>query len=184
MIGRLLGVLGLLLAGLVLLPAGPAFACSCVTDQPDELAANAEFAFAGVLASQRSDDDVIAHRFAVETVSKGEVHRTQDVVTARADGDTCRVEWEDGAEMVVLGYVDEEGRLAANLCTGAATTTDPSYDALVAAVGTGGEPLVGRSVVELDRWRREDLRWFTLAVGVIGLVALAVQVRRRRRPRG
>jgi hypothetical protein len=41
--------------------------------------------------------------------------------------------------------------------------------------------LPGRSVVELDRFRREDLRWFSLAIGVIGLTALAVLARRRLR---
>ena len=46
-------------------------------------------------------------------------------------------------------------------------------------LGEGAYPLPGRSVVELDRFRREDLRRFSLVVGVIGLTALALVVVRR-----
>lgn len=183
MTARLLAALVLLVGGLVLGSAGPAAACSCVTDQPDELVDHAAVAFVGVLESQRADDDVVAQRFTVETVHKGEVHRAQDVVTPHDGEPGCGVEWDTGARMVVLGYEDAEGRLAANLCTGSATSAEPAYDTLVAALGTGTEPLPGRSLVELDKFRREDLRWFSLAVGVIGLTALAVIARRRWRPR-
>lgn len=185
MIGRLLGALALVLvlAGLVLLPAAPASACSCVTDQPEQYLAQADFAFSGVLRSQRADGHDIAQRFVVEAVSKGEIHRTQDVVTPNLDRAGCGIGWGAGAELVVLGHVDEEGHLASNLCSGSAATTDPSYDAMIAALGTGSEPLPGRSVVELSVSSRKDVRWFTLAVGVIGLAAVALQVVRRRRGR-
>jgi hypothetical protein len=176
---RLLAVLAVLVGGLLLVPASPAAACSCVSDQPAELAAQAGVAFTGVLQEQRADDKDVAHRFRVQTVYAGDVHRTQDVVTPQGSEASCGVEWETGADMVVLGYVDEQGRVAANLCTGSAVRTDPAYDTVLETLGEGAAPLPGRSVVELDRFRREDLRWFSLAVGVIGLTALAVLVRRR-----
>ena len=181
MIGRLVGVLGLLLAlaGFVLLPAGPASA-SCAFDQPADLADNAQVAFVGVLDSQRADDDVVAHRFTVSTVLTGKVHRTPDVVTPRDS--SVAVEWNTGDEMLVLAYLDE-GRLASNVCMGSATAADPSYDTVLAELGTSSEPLAGRSVVELSVWNRDDVRWFMLAVGVIGLVALGVQVGRGFRAR-
>lgn len=183
MTARLLAVLGLLVGGLVLATAAPANACSCVTDQPDQLAANAEFAFLGVLEEQRADDDEVAHRFAVETVYKGDVHRTQDVVTPHLDEAGCGVEWEPGSQMVVLGYLDDEGRLASNFCSGSGPTTDPSDDAVVAALGTASEPLSGQDLVELDLSTQDLLRWSTLAVVVIGLAALGVMTRRRWRRR-
>jgi hypothetical protein len=179
--GRLLAALGVLVGVLLLVPAGPASACSCVSDQPAELAEHAGVAFTGVLQEQRADDDDVAHRFRVRTVHAGDVHRTQDVVTPTGGSAACGIEWDTGADMVVLGYVDEEGRVAANLCTGSVARTDPSYDTVLEALGEGAAPSPGRSVVELDRFRREDLRWFSLAIGVIGLTALAVLARRRLR---
>jgi hypothetical protein len=176
---RLLTALGLLVAGLVLGGSGGAAALSCVTDQPAELADNAEVAFVGVLESQRSDDDVVAHRFSVEAVHKGEVHRTQDVVTSRQGSEA--VEWSAGEEMVVLAYVDEEGRIASNVCMGSAASGEPSYDAVVAELGAGAEPVPGTSAVEFDRFRRSDLRWFMLFVGVVGLAALGGMLSRWRR---
>jgi hypothetical protein len=178
---RLLTALALVVGGLLLVPAGPAAACSCVRDQPDQLAEQASVAFTGVLQKQRADDEDVAHRFRVQTVYAGDVHRTQDVVTPNGGEASCGIEWETGADMVVLGYVDEEGRVAANLCTGSALRTDATYDTVLEALGEGADPLPGQALVELDRFRREDLRWFSLAVGVIGLGALAVVVRRRRR---
>lgn len=183
LVSRLGATLVVLVGGLLLVPASPAAACSCVRDQPAELAVQADVAFTGVLQEQRADDEDVAHRFRVQTVHAGDVHRIQDVVTPRGGEASCGIEWETGADMVVLGYVDEEGRVAANLCTGSAARTDPSYDTVLGALGEGAAPLPGRSVVELDRFRREDLRWFSLAIGVIGLTALAVLARRRLRSR-
>lgn len=184
LVGRTVAGLVLLVTGLVLVPAGTAVACSCVTDQPAQLVENAEVAFIGVLESQRSDDDDVAHRFTVESVFAGAAHHTQDVVTPRQGQAGCGVEWETGARMVVLGYEDEQGRVAANLCTGSTTSADASYALLLAALGGGAAPAPGEDMAELDRWRREDLRWFSLAVGVIGLAALGVIARRRWGSRG
>lgn len=183
MISRLIATIGLLVAGFVLLPAAPASACSCVAGDPDELAEMADWAFVGVLKKQRADDDDVAHRFAVKTAYKGDVHRTQDVVTVNADSAACGVDWTGGDTMVVLGRLDEEGRLATNRCGGSAASTGASYDAVVAALGTGSAPLPGQSVVELDRWQRDVVRWFTLAVAVIGLFGLGVLARRQWRAR-
>lgn len=108
-VGMLLLVTGLVI-GLVLVPAGLAMACSCVTDQPTQFVENADVAFVGVLECQRSDDADVAHRFTAETVHKGDVRRAQDVVTPRQDQAGCGVEWESGVRMVVLAYEDEAGR--------------------------------------------------------------------------
>ena len=121
MVARLLAVpaaLAVLAGALVLGAVAPAAACSCVSNDPTELADRADVAFVGVLTGQRSDDDVVAHLFTVVDVLAGDVRRSQDVVTPNAGEASCGVEWASGATMVVLGRVDEHGRVASDLCSG------------------------------------------------------------------
>ena len=159
MVARLLAVpavLAVLAGGLVLGPVGPAAACSCVTNDPVELADHADVAFVGVLTSQRSDDDVVAHLFTVEDVLAGDVRRSQDVVTPHAGEASCGVEWATGATMVVLGRVDERGRVASDLCSGSVPAGAAAYDATVEALGEPRDPLPGRSMVALDPTDAQD----------------------------
>lgn len=171
MIARLLGVIGIVLAGVVL-PATPAFACSCVgldrvlADEPDT-------AFVGVLRRQRGDNSKVINRLRVERVFDGEVHRTQDVVSPRGGEGSCGVEWPEGSRVLVLGHVDEESRIATNLCT-SVVEGDEHYDAVLAELGEGRPPLAGADVVERDGVSLRDLVWFRIAVAVIGLAGVGV----------
>lgn len=173
LVARLLAALAI--AGICLvLPASPAAACSCVgidrvlRDDP-------EVAFVGVLKRQKADDSKTINRFAVEEVFRGAVHRTQDVVSPVRD--TCGVEWTFGDRALVLGSRDDAGRIATNLCSYVVEGAE-EYDAAVATLGEGTEPLVGSEVVERDGLFRRDHLWVRLVVGVVGLVVLGVMAAR------
>ncbi len=180
MTGRLLAALALMVSGLVLGlvvgPAAPAAACSCVRLGADQYAQRADFAFLGTPTKERSTDDERVYRFTVETVHLGDVRRTQDVVTELAPGDavdSCEQRLPLEEKVLAMGTVDDEGRLSFGRCQWPAWgLDDPFTDRLVKALPTGSEPLAGKDLVEIEATRREDLRWVGLAVGVIGLVTL------------
>lgn len=167
--------------GLVLGAAAPAAACSCVSDDPVELAGRADVAFVGVLSGQRSDDDVVAHLFTVEEVLSGDVRRSQDVVTPNAGEASCGVEWATGATMVVLGHVDDRGRVASDLCSGSVPAGAAAYDATLEALGEPREPRPGRSMVALDATDAQELLWAAAAAGVVGALGMLVVRRLMRR---
>ncbi|MCP3420203.1 hypothetical protein [Nocardioides pinisoli] len=181
MLSRLLAVLALLAGALVLGSAAPAAACSCVSDDPAELAGRAQIAFVGVLTSQRSDGSVVAHHFEVEDVRAGVVRRNQDVVTPDAGEASCGVRWSAGVRMVVLGYLDDDGRLASNLCSGSVPASAATYDATLQALGEPRDPLPGRSMVALDTTSGQGLLWSAVAVGVVGALGMVVVRRLARR---
>jgi len=181
---RLLAVPAVLavLAGVPVLGAvAPAAACSCVSNDPAELADHADVAFMGVLTSQRSDGDVVAHLFTVEDVLVGDVRRSQDVVTVDAGEASCGVEWATGTTMVVLAHLDEHGRLASGLCSGSLPADAAAYDATVAALGAPRDPLPGRSMVALDPTDAQELLWSAALAGVVGALGMVVVRRLTRR---
>lgn len=183
-VARLLAVpavLAVLAGGLVLGSVAPAAACSCVTDDPVELAEHADVAFVGVLTSQRSDTEVVAHLFTVADVLAGDVRRGQDVVTPHAGEASCGVEWATGTTMVVLGRIDERGRVASDLCSGSWPAGAAAYDATVEALGEPRDPLPGRSMVALDPSDAQDVLWAAALVGVVGALGMVVVRRLTRR---
>ena len=187
MIGRLVAALALLVSALVLGSASPAAACSCVRLSPGAYAERADFAFVGTTTRERATDDSAIYRFTVDTVYLGEVRRVQDVVTPRAPGDavdSCEERLPEGSTRLVLGTVDDEGRLTFGQCQEPAWTPgEPFTDRIVAALGTGSAPVAGKDLVEIDRTTRDDLRWIGLGVGVIGLAGMGVLARRTWRAR-
>jgi hypothetical protein len=108
------------------------------------------------LVSGRSDDDVVTHLFDVEEVRAGDVRRHQDVATPRADAAGCGVEWETGTRMLVLGRLDEQGRVTSDPCSG--------------------------SMVVPDAARGQDVVWSAVVVGVVGALGMVVVRRLARRP--
>jgi hypothetical protein len=179
--GRLLAVLAVLAGCLALWPVAPAAACSCVSDDPVELARRAEAAFVGVLTSQRSDDEVVAHLFTVDDVRTGDVRRSQDVVTPHASGASCGVDWAPGTRMVVLGHLDEHGRIASDLCSGSVPATAATYDATLQALGPPRDPLPGRAMVALDATSGRAVLWSAAAAGLVGALGMVVVRRLARR---
>lgn len=178
MTGRLLAALALALAWLVLVPSGPAAACTCVGLEK-VMEDEQDVAFVGVLKRQVSDDSKVISRVRVEEVFAGDVHRIQDVISGR---DTCGVEWSDGERVLVLGDRDEESRIVTGLCS-SAVEGDEQYDAALARLGEGTEPMAGSDLVERDGWFVRDYAWIKLVVGLIGLAALGVIAARWQRTR-
>lgn len=184
MVVRLLAVpavLAVLVGVLVLGAVSPAAACGCASNDPVELADQADVAFVGVLTSQRSDDDVVAHLFTVEDVLVGDVRRSQDVVTLDAGEASCGVEWATGTRMVVLAHVDEHGRLASGLCSGSLPAGAAAYDTTVEALGEPRDPLPGRSMVTLDPPDAQGLLWSAAVAGAVGALGMVVVRRLMRR---
>ena len=186
MVARLLAVpavLAVLAGGLVLGPVGPAAACSCVSDDPVELADHADVAFVGVLTGQRSDDDVVAHLFTVEDVLAGDVRRSQDVVTpqparrpAASSGRAGPRWWCWATSTSTAG---SPPTCAAARCRPALRRTTPRCEAL----GEPREPLPGRSMVALDPTDAQELLWSAAVVGVVGALGMVVVRRLTRRNR-
>lgn len=185
MVGRLVAALALLVSGLVLGSAAPAAACSCVYPDVRAIAAGADYAFSGVVTQERELDLVAIYRFRVDTVYRGDVRRTQDIVTARQPGNaasSCDLTLPEDEDLLVVGSVDDEGRLSLRACDrvgGHFWRTDPFADRVAAAFGVGVRPMPGRDVLA-EAERPDWSRWSTGVVGVVGLAGLAVLARRRR----
>lgn len=96
----LVAVLGALLT--LVLPAGPAMACTCAGESAAEMLATprADAAFVGRLVGRRPASDPgplreVAYRFRVESVVKGELPGTVEVVSA-GSGAACGFDLEVG----------------------------------------------------------------------------------------
>jgi hypothetical protein len=124
--GRILGLLGMIVigfAGVLVGPAAPACACSCMPMEEAEYERLADVIFEG--SAVRIDDfrgggeaDAARVRitFEVTGVSKGDIAGTAHVVTYR-DGATCGAELQAGHRYRV--YARSEGDLlTTNLCAG------------------------------------------------------------------
>jgi hypothetical protein len=95
-------------------PAAPAWACSCVQPTPQQAAAVAGLVFAGVVrdldrpAAAGSGDPVVV-TFAVSEVYKGEVSATMRVSTP-ADGAVCGYQFVEGNRYLVHARIEEQQR--------------------------------------------------------------------------
>ena len=121
-------VLAVLLAvgGLVVVEAGPAFACSCRAGVPvEESLSESDGAFVGVFTG-RDDPPVqgelsssarpVLNHFQVERPVKGDIGRRVDV-TAAAGGASCGLELEVGQRTGLLLRRDAGGGWASGLCS-------------------------------------------------------------------
>jgi len=72
--------------------------------------------------------------------------------------------------MVVLGHLDERGRVASDLCSGSVPAGAAAYDATVQALGDPRDPLPGRSMVALDATDAQEVLWAAAREGNAGLL--------------
>lgn len=187
-------VLALFLAalGVVVLPAAPAAACDCVSDDAAGFFARADVVFTGTLVSREvshpnapvfSSADPALHVFAVDSVFKGSAAEHQGVVSADS-GATCGLELSGTGPFVVFANSDAAlpaGEYAASLCGGSGPLTaalEADLRELGPAAGPSAEPRPGAAgVAPVDG----PGPWPWLAGGAVVLVAGALVRRRRRR---
>ncbi|KRF00828.1 hypothetical protein ASG88_10390 [Nocardioides sp. Soil777] len=157
------------LAGSLVLTAGPATACTCAELSAD-LADGSDLVFTGEVEDSRSDGAVQTVR--VDEVFKGDVTRRVDVVND-IDG-TCVFEWPLGAQVLVFGNLERD-EVRSSLCT-SAVSTDEGYRQVVQALGEGMEPSPGYTEADsvgltYDQWRTGRLVFGVIGLTLMGFVA-------------
>jgi hypothetical protein len=173
--------LGALLAGQA--QVAPPATASCAYDVAGALQRGGDdVVFIGVDERRVEDGDRLIIRFRVERVHRGEVRRTQDVLMGEDEDSANGVDWSPGDRVLVLGQLTEDGAISTNYCVTAAAGS-AEYDAAVAQLGEGAEPVPGVDPIAPDGLSRRDLLWVRLAVGVVGLAALGLVAARWLRSR-
>jgi MYXO-CTERM domain-containing protein len=170
---RLLVVLCLLVGGSAVLPATPAWACSCARLDEAEAFDMADTVFVGVVQSiRRSDTGPLDVRFAVESVRKGAAAGEITVQTSDG-GASCGYGFATGKRYRVFAHDGGTG-----LCSGN-RPQPPRPEPVVGSSPVRAAPDRGLEPVRSDR---PGAVWWS--IGVLALVAVgAVVVLRRRRPR-
>jgi hypothetical protein len=171
--------------------ATPCAVCSCAAlVTPVEAAADADAVFVGRFTGTRepmvstSSADLVAKRFEVQEVRKGEVAAVTEVLTA-ASGASCGLEVEQGRTYVVVARATEDG-LRADLCGGTREHVTATGDLDLigpARTPTGGErtadvPLVAAGARDV---LGTPVLWGPVAAAS-ALVTLGLLALRRRRP--
>ena len=137
--------------------ATPAFACSCMALEPQQMLEFGPIAFVGTVSGIGAGVDNKVMTFEVDTVLTGELPGFVDIVTA-ANGAACGIEAPVGSRVAVFAS-EEGGRLTSSLCA----TTDP--DTAINALGPGSPPTTSVSEAPFD-W---PAVW--LGAGAVALVA-------------
>jgi hypothetical protein len=191
-----------LFAAAALLVAGPASACDCATGSTAGYFADADAVFTGSLVSREepatitSSADPALHVFAVETVYKGTVQESQDVLSP-VSGATCGLELTGDGPFVVFATrsTDIGGQFtpladdqyAAFLCGGTGPVT-PAITAELTALADGPNETSAAPRPGAAGVRSADaggmLPVLTGAGAIVVLAGAAVLLRRRLRVRG
>lgn len=148
-------VAALTLVGLATASATSCSACSCAAPlTPVEAAAAADAVFVGTFTGTRgsavpggvfSSSDLVAKRFEVSEVRKGEASAVTEVLTA-ASGASCGLEVVEGRTYVVVARASAQG-LRADLCGGTREHVVASGE--LDLVGPAREPSGGERVAEV-----------------------------------
>ena len=138
-------VLGVVVAGMLMVVApGTASACSCgISPLADRLSA-ADVVFIGTPkkgdkpeGDAVSSADPVRWTFDVDTVHKGDVTQTVDVISA-LDSASCGIPFEVNRPYLVFGVLDDEA-ITAGLCGGTEQLSQIPADDL-ASLGSGATP--------------------------------------------
>jgi len=172
---RLLPLL-VLFSGLIAF-AGPAYGCSCMAAEPEQMLEFGPTAFVGTMTgvAPAGQGPVGAQHlltFEVEAVLAGEVPAEVQILTADNSA-ACGIDATLGTRLAVFA-VDEGGQLSSSLCS----VTDA--DVALKALGPGTPPTPGGSATSDG----SSFDWQAVGLGVGGLAVLATAwlLSRRRRP--
>lgn len=156
----------LILVTSILTFAGPAYACSCMAAEPEQMLEFGPTAFVGTIsgATAAGQGPVGAQHvltFTVETVLAGEVPAEVEILTADNSA-ACGIDANVGSRMAV--FAAEDGtNLTSSLCS----ITDA--DAAIAALGPGTPPSPGESPTSGGA----PFDWQAVWLGAGGLAVLA-----------
>ncbi|MGH8923916.1 MAG: hypothetical protein ACRDWA_04625 [Acidimicrobiia bacterium] len=156
----------LLLTVSLLVLASPAYGCSCVMANPEEMLDFAPIAFVGTMSDVAPGGTNHTLTFDVDTVLAGEVGAQVDVVTP-SNSAGCGIDANVGARMAIFAN-DDQGFLTSSLCS----TTDP--DTAINALGPGTPPVAATPAANFD-WQAV---W--LGAGAVVLVGAFWLIGRRR----
>jgi hypothetical protein len=171
---------------LVVLSATQALACSCIPQQPDKAAIkDAQAVFSGTLdeiePGVEIGFDVVTWTFAVDTVYKGEVERSQDVTT-QTQSAACGLVFEEGKRYVLFAYTDESDRLGTNVCTNTRPLgrNEELNMEPVSAFSESPPPAAAPAEDEVSGWDPIAIGSLAMVV-VVGISTLVMIAIRRRR---
>ena len=130
----------------ILLVPGSCAACSCVTDDPRQLVANADAVFRGVVVGTEEpswwedwlplvggDPTESRARFRVDETWKGSVPSEAEVSTGLG---TCAITFTKGIEYVVFAGQPDDGALVTSVCHGTISTDHTvEVEALLSVLG-------------------------------------------------
>lgn len=172
-VARLLAGLALLVsttAGVLVLSAGPAAACSCVAMPDSSLLESSDVAFSGVVVKRREVGDEAITTVRTDLVFKGDVTQRVDVV-ANKQSSACALAADDGDRLLVFGDL-AEGEVSSSLCTSA---TGRNYRKVLAELREGAAPSAGYMKAERRGLglSHDQFAAGRAILGVLGLTALA-----------
>ncbi len=185
----------MLAAGIVLLAfawfdAPPAAACSCAVGGGDRSAfEQADVVFVGDMSDyERRSVGEARWTFTVSQVYKGEVAKTQPIVSAFS-GATCGLELPKRGEFLVFasggagpGSDPGAGEYYAGLCGGTrSTTAGPLEAGLAIPRPLEGVEVAQQSEARVDGEPSNDRNIIGLVVGVVAVVGIGVVIATRRR---
>lgn len=157
--------------------AGPAYGCSCMAAEPQQMLEFGPTAFVGTMtgvvpAAQGPLGAQHLLTFEVEAVLAGEVPAEVQILTADNSA-ACGIDANIGSRLAVFA-TDEGGQLSSSLCS----VTDA--DAALNALGPGTAPTPGGSATSDG----SSFDWQAVGLGAGGLAVLAGAwlLSRRRRP--
>ena len=168
----------LIVPTLVVVGTTRALACSCIPQQPDKAAIkDAQAVFSGTLdeiePGVEIGFDVVTWTFAVDTVYKGEVERSQDVTT-QTQSAACGLVFEEGKRYVLFAYTEKSDRLGTNVCTNTRPLgrNEELNMEPVSAFSESPPPAAAPGGVDLERTGG----WDPVAVGAVGLLFVSAIV--------